>query len=128
MKNYKGLAYPIQKTTQGFFHGGDDISQIKASFLTIIMTRPGERVFEPFFGTPLHLLDASKPPEILEEECRAMIAKALNTWEKRFPVSEITAKAFGYDINITIKFIDPANLRQEHVLTLQMPLSGGIYE
>ena len=124
MKNYKGLAYPVHKTTQGFFYSAGDIDQIKASFLTIIMTRPGERVLEPFFGTALHTLDPNKPSELLEEDYRKMIADSLHKWDKRFPVTNVKAKIFGYDINIVISFVDPVNLQQEHTLTLQLPLNG----
>lgn len=122
MRNYKGIAYPIAKTTHGLFHNGTDIDQIKANFLTIIMTKPGERVMEPFFGTPLHMLDFTKPLELVEEDCRQMIAKTLKIWEKRFPVTALEVKILSGDINITVNFIDPLNLQEEHVLTLQMPI------
>jgi len=122
MNNYKGLSYPVQKTALGFFHSNDDIAQIKASLLSIIMTKPGERVFEPYFGTPLHTLNPNKPLELLQEDCRQMIAKSLKEWEKRFPVTKIEVKVFGYDIYITVGFVDPVNLQQEHTLSVQVPL------
>lgn len=122
MKTYKGMAYPVVKTTKGFFYGGNDIDYIKASFLTIIMTKPGERVFMPYFGTPLHTLDYNKPQELLEEDCRQMIAKSLMIWEKRFPVTDIKIRMLGHDVNITINFVNPVDLQNEHTLTLQLPL------
>ena len=122
MKNYKGLAYPIQKTTQGFFHGGDDIAQIKASMLTIIMTKPGERVFEPYFGTPIHQLNYNQPPELIADQLKQMIAISLNKWEKRYPVTNIEVKLVTGDAHIMVNFIDPVHLQQEHTLTLQLPL------
>lgn len=122
MKQTKGIAYPVQKTTQGFFHASDDVAQIKASMLTILMTRPGERVFEPYFGTPIHKLDINKPLELLEEDCRLMIAQALRHWESRYPVTDVKVSIVGYEINVTITFVNPANLQDEHLLTLQMPL------
>lgn len=122
MKNYKGFAYPVEKNAKGFFYGGDDVSQIKANFLTIIMTKPGERVFEPYFGTPLHALNLNQPVEILEEQCKAMIAEALSIWEPRFPVTGLDVKVMGREATIVIKFVDPVHLQTEHSLTLQLPL------
>lgn len=129
---YRGTAYPILKTTRGYFCSSDDISQIKADMLTILMTRPGERIMELQFGTPFNTLNLGQPMELMVEEARQMIATALKIWEKRVQVTSVDVlfvdradlKA-GYDINIQVSFIDPVNLQEEHLLTLQIPLDGG---
>ena len=106
-----------------------DIEQIKSDMLSIIMTRPGERVMEPKFGCPLDTLNITQPTELLIEQARHMIAAALKMWEKRVQVTDVQVvfnsrqdSKYTFDINIEVTFIDPVYLQQEHVLTLQTPV------
>ncbi len=126
MRRYKGIAYPMEKTSRGFLHCGSDILQIKANLLTIICTRPGERVLEPFFGVPLHRLNNSMPQELIIEEARRMIAGGIKSFEKRIQVTDVQCVLVptdvGIDINIQVLFIDPINLQEIHQLTVQLPL------
>ena len=128
MGRYKGIAYPLTKSPAGFFHNTGDIEQIKASLLTIIMTLPGERVFEPMFGTPLHLLNFNQPRELIEEQARQMIAESILRWENRVQVHEITTVVKSnkgyYDLFIEVMFIDPSNLKTLHQLTIEIPIGG----
>lgn len=131
---YRGTPYPILKTSTGYFSPGDDIAQIKANMLVLILTRPGERIMELDFGTPLDKLDLSKPTELLVEDARQMIASVVKRWERRIQVTNVGVVFIprydlkpGLDINIQVSFINPINLQQEHVLTLQTPLDGGNY-
>lgn len=127
MRRYKGISYPIEKTIKGLLYCGDDIAQIKADMLAIILTRPGERIFEPRFGTPLYKLKTSMPQELIITEARQMIASSIKTWEKRIQLTDIQCvlvpdREGKLDINIQILFIDPVNLQTLHQLTLQLPL------
>ena len=122
---YKGYAYPIEATTGGLLTSGSDIAQIKASMLQIIRTRPGERVMNPNFGTPLHTL-VDKEPEYIIDNARLMIARALKFWEKRVQVTDVQVilipASRGYDINVTVLFLDPVNMQEDYDLTVQFPL------
>jgi len=129
MGRYRGIAYPLTKSPAGFFHNTSDIDQIKGSLLTIIMTLPGERVFEPNFGTPFHKLDMNQPREVIQEQARQMIADAILRWEKRIQVDEITTIINynqGYtDLFIEVNFIDPVDLKSVHQITIEIPIGGG---
>lgn len=124
---YKGFPYPIERTTQGLFQSGSDINQIKASMLTIIMTKPGERVFFPQFGTPLHKLSHQGDMAVIENG-RQMIASSLKVWEKRVQVTDVQCRVIhtdaGRDLNITVTFLDPMNMQEVQELKVQMPLEG----
>ncbi len=131
---YRGTPYPVLKTSTGYFGNTDDITQIKADLLILLMTRPGERVMELNFGTPLHRLNFNQPMELLVEEARQMIALTIKRWEKRIQVTNVGVVFMqradlkpGVDINIQVSFIDPITLQEEHMLTLQMPLEGGTH-
>jgi phage baseplate assembly protein W len=119
---YKGVGYPIEKNPYGYFSTGNNIQQIKASMLAIIMTRPGERVMRPNFGTPLYRL-LRRPAEVVSFEARQMIALSLKRWEKRVQVTDIQTTLMGGGIlHIEVQFIDPTNLQEIHQLTVQVSL------
>lgn len=128
MGRYKGIAYPLRENPAGLFHNTGDIEQIKASLLTIIMTLPGERVFQPDFGTSLHSLNFNQPKELIEEQARQMIAGSIKRWERRIQVDEITTNLTtnrsGYDLFIEVMFIDPVDLKTLHQLTIEIPIGG----
>lgn len=125
---YRGIPYPIIKNARGYFSSGDDTAQIKANMLTIIMTKPTERIMELNFGTPLDRLDFKKSKDLLAEDAKQMIAAALKIWEKRIQVTSVSVKFVPEnDIHIQVSFIDPVNLQQEQMLTLQLPLRGEYY-
>lgn len=128
MGRYKGIAYPLTKSPAGFFHNTSDIDQIKASLLTIIMTLPGERVFEPEFGTPFHQINFNQPKEGIEEQARQMVAESILQWEQRVQVSEITTvlttSRGRHDLFVEVMFIDPIDLKTLHQLTLEIPIGG----
>lgn len=124
----KGFPYPIEKTVKGLFHNIDDISQIKSSMLTIILTCPGDRVMEPYFGTDLNSL-IKLNRELIAEEAKQRIAKSLKRWEKRIQVSDIITTIIdneegnkGIDLHVQIFFIDPNNLKETQQLVVQTPI------
>jgi phage baseplate assembly protein W len=119
---HKGILYPIEKTPYGLFHTGSNVAQIKASMLTIIMTKPGERVMRPYFGTPLYKL-RSRPWEVIAEEARQMIAYSLKRFEKRAQVTDVQCVLLNDGcLNIQVLFIDPTNLQETQELVLQIQL------
>lgn len=122
MEKYIGVKYPVERTPYGFFCSGDNVSQIKGSMLSIILTKPGERVMRPRFGTPLYTLK-NKPVETIAEEARQMIAAALQRWERRVQVTEIdTLLNPDGSLSINVTFIEPTNLQDMQQLTLQIQL------
>ena len=95
--------------------------------LTIILTRPGERIMEPTFGCPLHRIDATHPFELIAEEAKQMIATALRDWEKRVQVIDIDiiivpVEVYKIDINATILFVDPNDINKVNRLVIQVPI------
>lgn len=127
-ERYKGIMYPVEKTPHGVFQSGPDIDQIKSSMMTIIMTKPGERVMEPEFGVPLHEVDLSKPHELIVEDIRRKVAIGIKRWEKRIQLTQVEVMILrserGFETNIRMSFLDPINMQETHMLTLQLPLGG----
>lgn len=128
MGRYKGIAYPLRNNPAGLFHNTGDIEQIKSNILTIILTLPGERVFQSDFGTALHKINFSQPKEMIEEDARQMIAESIKRWERRVQVDQITTilttTRGGFDLYVEVLFIDPLDLKTLHMLTVEVPIGG----
>lgn len=125
MERFKGVRYPITKNPLGFMSSTSDVDQIKSDMLCIVLTLPGERLFEPIFGTPFHMINFNQPDELIESQTRKMIALALKKWEKRVQVTEVKTKLkreFGSRVlRITIEFIDPINIDKTEKLSFECP-------
>lgn len=129
MNRFKGIAYPIKKHPQGLFHNADsDIAQIKASMAAIILTEPGERIFEPHFGTSLGKINLNSPIEMVRNEARMKIASSIKNWEKRVQVTEVVVDIGKSEdkliFKIQVLFIDPINIKTINNLTLYKSLGG----
>ena len=139
MADYIGLQYPLTKTARGLMAQKRGVDQIKADLLQLLLTNPGERVMLPNFGTPLRKLFFEPNTAGLEIEAERLIAEAINTWEPRIEVQNITVTSEfssgdlasddpGYDkehiLGVKIEFYDPENITQLEQLVLEMPTGG----
>jgi len=128
---YRGIAYPIVKHPQGYFHNAaNDIDQIKADMAAIILTEPGERIFVPNFGTGLSKVKLNVPVEMAKSEAKLKVATSLQKWEKRVQVHDVMVD-FVQDkennrliLKVNVMFIDPANVRNIESLIVYKSLGG----
>jgi phage baseplate assembly protein W len=127
---YKGIAYPLVRHPEGIFHNSaSDVGQVKSDLVAIILTEPGERIFAPYFGTPLSRVNLNAPREIVLGEMRLKIATAIKKWEKRVQVHDILVDIATTDedkiiAKITILFLDPTNIRNVESLVVYKSLGG----
>jgi len=139
MANFIGLQYPLKKTARGLLPQQRGVDQIKADLLQLLLTNPGERVMLPEFGTPLRKLFFEPNTIGLEIEAQRTIVEAINTWEPRIEIQNITVNSEfsdddlasndpGYDkehiLGIKIEFYDPENITQLEELVLEIPTGG----
>ena len=128
---FKGIAYPLTKHQQGFFHhANDDMSQIKSNLATIILTEPGERIFIPYFGTSLRKTNLNQPLELAKSEVKMKVATSIKKWEKRVQVTDVIID-FSKDeegnkiiLKVTVLFLDPFKINQVESLTVYKSLGG----
>ena len=117
MNVIRGIAYPLTKHPQGFFHNAaSDLAQIKSAMATIILTEPGERIFEPYFGVEFRTINLNQPAEMVSNEARMRIAVALKKWEKRVQVDEVQIEITKTEddilvLKIQLFFIDPNDIK-----------------
>ncbi len=129
MTKYLGSPYPITKHPKGYLHNDDDIAQIEADMLSIVLTKPGERIMELDFGCPLEKINVRQPPQIIGDQARFIIANALKKWEKRVQVIDVivlisSSNQWGAVLEVEILFMDPTDQKTTHSLQLQIPLEG----
>jgi len=139
MNSFLGIPYPVTKNPQGFFYSQFGVDQIKSDLLVLLLTNPGERVMEPYFGTPLRRLLFEPNDSVVQEAAKNMIADSIKRWEPRIAIQQIQVLS-SVDENslnalddksekehilfIRILFIDPQNIKEVQELTLEVPLSG----
>lgn len=127
---YKGIAYPIIKHPQGFFHNSpSDIAQIKSNLATIILTEPGERLFVPYFGTGFKKVNLNAPMSMVKSEIRTKIATAIKKWENRIQVHDVVVDLAVNEENklivkINLMFFDPINVNNVESLIVYKSLGG----
>lgn len=80
---FSGIAYPFGPTVLSVFAPKDDESILRTSIENILMTRFGERVMRPSFGSNVHDLLFEPSDEVLAVALRAAVQQALQTWEPR---------------------------------------------
>jgi phage baseplate assembly protein W len=129
MPKYRGIVYPLSKHHQGFLHNADtDLEQLKSNMATIILTEPGERVCEPYYGTMILGVNLNNPEQVVKDTFRQNVAKALKRWEKRIQVNDVQINLNVYEGNlilmISVFFIDPFNLKNKEELHVQKSLGG----
>lgn len=139
MATFIGLAYPLIKTPKGYFPVSTGIDIIKGDILMLLLTKPGERIMMPQYGTPLHTLMFDPNDSLLAEKARQMIIDSIKRWEPRIVIDAIEVSAGAgnlalssnddktsgeHILGIRIVFRDPQDIREIQELVLQVPLQG----
>lgn len=129
MLKYKGIVYPLSKHHQGFLHNASsDLEQLKCNMATIILTEPGERVCEPYFGCALLRVNLNRPEEVVKDSFKQNVAYAIKQWEKRIQVQDVQINLNVYENNLivmaSVYFINPFNLKDLEELHIQKSLGG----
>ena len=90
-----------------------DENSIIQNVMSIILTKRGERLFNPDFGTRIHekLFELMGPSSVVEEEVLNMIIKAVNMYEPRAVIikseSFATFDENAHTINVVLKVVVP---------------------
>lgn len=102
----------------------DDDALIAESITRILMTIPNERVGRPDFGCNLRKLLFESIEDIFVADVRRMIANAIDEFEPRINLQDISVDAVGSIIYITIKFQKIGNPLDSNILEFAFTLEG----
>jgi len=85
-----GITLPIQRGETGFFaQSFSSFEQAKTNLKNLLLTKQGERVMQPNFGTGLHSLLFEQLTESLEEDLIETITKSVNFWLPYITIQEV---------------------------------------
>lgn len=117
MGSIKGTPYPVVSHSKGFLHSeSEEIDQLKSNMLSILLTKPGERVCEPSFGLALNN-DPKTPLSLRIQHARKSIARVLQRLEPRAQVSDVKVDVHdNVIVGYEVIFINPLDLKTKESL------------
>jgi len=85
-----GITLPIQKGETGYFRQSfQTFEQVKSNIKNLLLTKKGERVLQPDFGSGIHDLLFNPATEKFEEDVENTINRALEKWLQYVIVQDI---------------------------------------
>lgn len=91
----KSFKYPLQQTEVGQIEKVEGLDSIKQSIFVILSTSVGTYFFLEEFGSNLHKLKFEPNDKILESLLRYHVADAINRWEKRAKLLDVSFQDVG---------------------------------
>ena len=85
-----GITLPVQRGNTGYFaQSFSSYEQAKANLKNLLMTKKGERIMQPNFGTGLHSLLFEPMDGDFETKLQQTITKNVNYWLPYINIEEI---------------------------------------
>ena len=88
-----GLTLPLQMSTNTFNQSYDNLLQLKSNVKNLLLTRKGERVAQPNFGTNLHNLLFEQNDDNLEGKIYQAVESSIKYWLPQLSIAEIVVEA-----------------------------------
>jgi len=87
-----GITLPIENGNSGYFgQSFDTLTQVKMNISNLLNTKPGERRFQPTFGTRLWKLVFEQNVDTLKDQAINIVSEDIATWVPNVSVINITA-------------------------------------
>ncbi len=105
-----GITLPVQRGNTGYFNQAfSSFEQAKANLKNLLLTRKGERIMQPNFGTGLHELLFEPMDSEFETQLQETITKNVNYWLPYINIEEIDIQMTDemkdrHTANMTIQF------------------------
>ena len=95
-----GITLPVKNGNTGFFESAfSSYEQAKSNLKNLLLTKKGERVMQPNFGTGLSSLLFEQMDDSFEEKLKETITNSVNFWLPYISIEEI-------DVNMTDEMKD----------------------
>ena len=105
-KVLKGLGYPVRLgNTGGMFSRVDDIQALKASLIQLILTRRGERVMMPSFGTDIRETVFQPLDDTTVASIHSQVVEAINTYMPGIIVQSLEVTPHMEHSTLSIKLV-----------------------
>ena len=85
-----GVTLPLQRGATGYFNQSfQTIDQVKSNLKNLLLTRKGERLMHPTFGTSLYDSLFNQNTDTLETEIQSSIESSISEWMPFVSIEEI---------------------------------------
>ena len=123
---WPGVALPWNGTVPDFFSLKDDIDVLKTSIIMIIMTRKGERVMVPDFGSIVPEL-VFEPNDVgAMSGLRQAIEQALAEWDDRIEVVDVKTEMQEHTLKCNVMFKNRMDATEEAVYAVGVELGADV--
>jgi len=106
---YVGIRFPLDHSPEGFFYKTKTIlEQSKANLQNLLLTTPGERIFQPEFGSQLKSIvfeQGVDVPNRIEEAIRSAVDRFL----AYINIINVFTTQQDNQVNVSIEFSVPLN-------------------
>lgn len=93
-----GITYPMVKGQGGYFNVSTTVmTQIKSNLKNLLLTRIGERLHQPTFGSDLHKIVFEPNDDNIKQKATDYIETALATWMPYIVVENLEYTATPVD-------------------------------
>jgi len=116
-----GILLPVQKGDTGYFRQGfTSYEQAKSNLKNLLLTRRGERIMQPEFGSGLHELLFEQADAELEERLQETIENTVGYWLPYINIEEVDIELTDElkdqnRANMTVKFRVGADINTNEV-------------
>jgi phage baseplate assembly protein W len=116
-QQYVGITLPITNGNTGMFTQSTSVfEQVKSNFKNLILTKKGERLMQPEFGTDLHRILFENITDNTLENARLTVVDAVERWMpflelKEFEVkSPVDGNPHRINLSVTYRFRNNPNV------------------
>lgn len=107
-----GITLPVKRGNTGYFEQAfSSFEQAKSNLKNLLLTRKGERIMQPNFGSGLHELLFEQADNQLEQRLEEEITNTVNFWLPYIEISEI-------DVTMTDEMKDKNQVDMKVVFTV----------
>jgi len=104
-----GLALPIQISNVAFRQNYTEIEQLKSNIKNLLLTKRGERLMNPFFGTGVETLLFEQITDDFEDRVQEIITNSVERYIPNINIDEIIVDMSNENkdknlVNISLKF------------------------
>jgi phage baseplate assembly protein W len=112
-----GITLPVQRGNTGYFSQAfSSFEQAKSNLRNLLLTRKGERLFQPNFGSGIHELLFEQATNDLESKLQENITNSVNFWLPYINIDTI-------DVNMTDE------MKDRYIAEMKVQFTvGNVYE
>ena len=113
---YVGIRFPLDYSPEGFFYKTKTVlEQSKANLRNLLLTTPGERIFQPDFGCNLKNL-VFEQRENISEDIESSIRTSVDRYLSYINIINVFTIQEKNQVNIQVEFSVPLNPEDIEVL------------